>query len=45
MLMVGTYFLESIANDEGMRYSLYSSVTACPELLATFFAKFSGKNT
>jgi hypothetical protein len=40
-----TSFLENIAKDEERRYSRYSSVTACPELLATFFAEISGKNT
>ena len=32
--MARTSFLENIAKDEGIRYSVYSGVTACPELLA-----------
>ena len=45
MPMARTYFLENIAKDEERRYSVYSSVTACPELLATSFAEINGKNT
>jgi hypothetical protein len=42
---VRTSFLETIAKDEEIRYSVFSSVTACFELCATSFAKISGKNT
>jgi hypothetical protein len=45
MPIARTYFLENIAKDEERRYSVYSSVTACPELLATSFAEINGKNT
>ena len=45
MHVTRTYFLESIAKDEGIRYSVSSRVTACPEIHATFFAKFAGKKT
>lgn len=45
MYQVRTYFPETIAKDEQRKYSVYSSLTACPELLATFFAKNNGKTT
>ena len=44
MFKVRTYFLENIAKNEERGYSVYSSVAACPELRATFFARISGKN-
>jgi hypothetical protein len=44
MHMIRTSFLESLAKDEGMRYSLSSRVTACPAMRATFFAEIAGKN-
>jgi hypothetical protein len=45
MWMARTYFLENIAKEEQRGYSVYSSVTACPELLATSFAEITGKST
>ena len=41
--MVRTYFLYHIANNEEIRYSLYSSVTSCLLTNATVFAKIRGK--
>jgi hypothetical protein len=39
MALIRTYFLGSLAKDEGMRYSFSSRVTACPEIRATSFAR------
>ena len=43
--MIRTYFFYHIANNEEMRYSLYSSVTSCLVMNATVFAAIMGKNT
>jgi len=45
MLMVRTSFLESIAKDEEISYSVWSSVTSCRKFRATPFAGIEGKNT
>src|SRR5690349_7911851 len=39
-----TYYLFHIGNGDERGYNWGRSVTACPEVLATFFAKISGKS-
>jgi hypothetical protein len=45
MPTVRTSFLESVAKERGIRYSVWSSVTSCRKFRATPFAGIEGKNT
>ena len=42
---VRTSFLESIAKEREIRYSVFSSVTSCHKMFATSFATIGGKTT